>query len=170
MSKKAAAGETGKATVTVALKHPTGIVLEAFVKEKGQEPVLGGGFREVTVWRSSGKQYPLNGNRVPFGVMPSYPIVAGYALTHGIPKEVWEAWAEQHKDSPLLEQELIAAYDTADKAEDFAQDKDNAARRSGMEALSRKGDPRVDKKRQRDGTLVDGISVADEQPASPAPA
>lgn len=166
---KAEAAKTG-ATVTVALKHPTGIVLEAFRKEKGQEPVLGGGFRDTTVWRSTGQQYPLNGNRAPFGVVPSYKIIGGYALTEGIPKDVWECWKEQHHDSPLLEQGLIMAYDTPEKAEGFARDKDNASLRSGMEPLARKGDPRVDKKRTRDGQTVDAIGTADEQPAQPSAA
>ena len=153
--KQAATPETGTATVTVALKHPTGIVLEVFEKKILQVPDGVGRLRDETIFRSTGKQYALNGNRVPFGKMPNYKIIAGYALTDGIPKVVWETWLEQHQDSPLVENKLIMAYEKQDMAEDFAND--HQATRSGFEPLLIKGDPRVDKKKTRDGKFVDVI-------------
>lgn len=147
--------ESGTATVTVALKHPTGIVLEAFEKVPTYEPVLGGGMREAFAYRSTGKQYPVNGNRVPFGHIPSFKIIGGYALTSNIPKDVWEIWLEQHHDHPLVENDLITAYEREDMAEDYATE--NAGIRSGMEAMAQKGDPRVDKRRTRDGKFVDAV-------------
>lgn len=167
-SKQAMKAETGTDTVCVALKHPTGVVIEAFRQEKGQEPVLGGGFREVKVWRPTGKQYPVNGNRFPFGTVPSYKIENGYALTEGVPKDVWKAWLEQHQDHPCVEQRLIAAFDSEAQALAFARTKDNAVLRSGMEPLALKDDPRVDKKRTRSGEVVDAMSIADEQPKASA--
>ena len=160
------AREKNGETVTVALKHPTGIVMEAFREERSQEPVLGGGFREVKVWRSTGRQYPINGNRVPFGQIPDYKIVGGYALTEGVPKDVYDIWCEQHSDSPLVEHKLLMAFASSDRAEGFARE--HASTRSGMEPVAKSGDPRVDKKRTHDGKVVDGIVVADEQPAERA--
>jgi hypothetical protein len=157
---------TGTETVTVALKHPTGLVLECFREEAGSEPVLGGGMRKVAVWRSTGQQYVVHGTRVPAGATPNYPIVAGYALTHGVPKEVWETWLKQHKDSPVVLNHLIRAYASGEDAAAFA--KDHEATRSGLEPLLRRSDPRVDKKRNRDGKFVDAVVVADEQPSNQA--
>lgn len=160
---KKQASETGTArdVVTVALKHPTGIVIEAFEKVKTQEPVLGGGFRDSVAYRSTGQQYPLHGNRVPFGKMPNYEIIGGYALTPNIPKEIWEVWKEQHHDSDLIKNNLITAYEKLDMSQDFA--KEHETTRSGLEPLKHVGDPRVDKKRTREGKFVDAIVTADEQ-------
>lgn len=164
MAKSAASPETGTATVTVALKHPTGIILEVFREETSHENVMGGGTRSVKVFRATGKQYPLNGNRVPFGTTPNYTILGGWALTPGIPKEVWETWQSQHQDSPLVENGLIDAHENADYVQDFAKDTDNVRRKSGLEPLLQNGDPRVDKRRTREGKFVDAIEAADEQP------
>ena len=169
-TKKAAAASTGTATVTVALKHPTGIVLEVFEKKTLQVPDGVGRLRDETVFRSTGKQYALNGNRVPVvdGVVvaPNYQIIGGYALTPGIPKDVWDKWLEQHPDSDLVENGLITAYEALDMAQDFA--KENAKTRSGMEPLLRSGDPRVPKRRTREGKIVDSVGIADEQPTGVA--
>lgn len=163
MAKTAAPPETGTATVTVALKHPTGIILDVFREETAHEPVMGGGTRPVKVFRSTGKQYPLNGNRVPFGTTPNYMILGGWALTPGIPKDVWETWLSQHHDHALVENGLIDAHENADYVEDFAKDPDRVSLKSGLEPLLRKGDPRVDKRRTREGKFVDAIEAADEQ-------
>ena len=159
---KASKAETGTATVTVALKHPTGIIIEAFTQDVAHEPVMGGGTREVTVFRSTGKQYTINGNRAPFGVRPDFDIVAGYGLTHGVPKDVWERWLEQHHDSPLVQNNLICAHESVDHVKDEARD--GAKLKSGLEPMLQKGDPRAPKKMDRQRKFVDAIEVADEQP------
>jgi hypothetical protein len=156
-AKKVAAPETGTATVTIALKHPTGIIIEAFEKKTLQVPDGVGRLRDETVFRATGKQYPVNGNRVPFGQMPSYKIVGGYALTPGIPKDVWDAWLIQHHDHPLVENELISAFEAMDWAEDFSAEHQDS--KSGLEPLARRGDPRAPKSRTRDGKVVETFEM-----------
>lgn len=128
--KKEAVPATGTETVTVALKHPTGIVLEVFEKKTMQVPDGVGRLRDEVVFRSSGKRYPINGNRVPFGARPKFTILGGYALTEGVPKEVWDKWLEQHPDHPLVESGLISAHAKVDLAEGFATE--HEASRSGL--------------------------------------
>lgn len=157
MVKKASEAVTGTDTVTVALKHPTGILLEVFKPEETMEPVLGGGVRSATVHRSYGQRFALNGNRVPFGMRPTYNIIGGYALTPGVPRELWEKWQDQHKDSDLVVNGLITAWESPADAEDFARDPDNIELRHGAEPLRRKDDPRTPKNQTREGKFVDAI-------------
>lgn len=164
MAKEATAPATTGETVTVALKHPTGLVIQAYAKEVTHEPVTSGVSREVNVFRPAGTQCVLNGNRVPYGATPKFPIIGGYAMTAGVPKDVWDTWREQHADSPLVEQGLIFAHKSLDHAEGHA--KDGTKLVHGMEPLQREGDPRIEKKRTRAGKFVDAIVQADEQPAA----
>lgn len=163
-AKPASAPAKTGATVTVALKHPTGIFLEAFEPSRMQVPDGVGRLRDETIFRSTGKRFEVHGNRVPFGATPNFPIVAGFALTHGVPKDLWETWLKQHADSDLVQNRLISAFDDGDSAADYA--KDHEGTKSGMEAMLRVGDPRADKKKNRDGKFVDAIVQADEQPAA----
>lgn len=165
MSKATPRPETGTATVTVALKHPTGIVLEAFEKVITKVPAGGGVMREEESYRSTGKQYPLNGNRTPFGVIPSYKIVDGYAMTPGVPKDVWEVWVAQHADHPLVVNHLIEAHQDIDYLAAFARE--GRKLKSGLEPLQRSGDARAPRRRTRDGKFVEAMEKADEQGALP---
>jgi hypothetical protein len=161
--KKEAAPHNGTETVTVALKHPTGIVLEVFEKKSMAVPDGRGAMRDEPMFRSTGKQFPINGTRVPFGKAPKFPIVGGYALTQGVPKDVWDKWLEQHHDHPLVENELITAFPQLDMAQDFAEEHKDL--RSGMEPLLQKGDPRTPKTQNREGKFVDAIEHFDGQAA-----
>lgn len=151
-------------TVTVALKHPSGVILEIFEESEGHEPVMGGGTRKVKVFRTTGKQYPINGNRVPFGMIPNYPIIGGYALTAGVPREVWEIWSDQHKDSPLIENGLIMAHSSIDGATSEARNRIKLT--NGLEPMRVGGDPRDPKRKNREGKFVSAIEKADEQAAA----
>lgn len=162
--KSASAPATSGAVVTVALKHPTGVILEGFEKKSIQVPDGVGRIRDEVVFRSSGQRFEIHGNRVPFGKTPNFPIIGGYALTKGVPKDVWEIWLEQHKDSPLVENHLISAFESHDDAEAFATEHEE--NRSGMEAVLKVGDPRVDKRKGRDGKFHEAVVTADEQPAA----
>lgn len=156
--------ETGRETVTVGLKHPHGIVIQAYVEDMEDE-LIPGGTRPRKVWRATGTQYVINGNRVPAGVAPDFPIEGGYALTPGIPKEVWECWRDMNKKThPLLagDNPLIMAYDSPSFLKDAAKEAKNT--RSGLEPLLRNDDPRVAKRRDG-GKFVDSVSMHDQQPA-----
>jgi hypothetical protein len=73
-------------TVTVACKLPNGLQL----KLEGKPPV------------------ELLGNSVPFGVAPRD--IGGYALTHGVDAEFFEAWITKYKDYEPVKRGLVFAY------------------------------------------------------------
>jgi hypothetical protein len=137
------------ATVTVGLKHPNGIVLRVFLMEEVNEPVMGGGWRTVKQARAKeGIEIVLNGNAVPFGAQPKCEIVAGYALTRGVSKDVWDEWLKQNANSALVKNGLIMAWEKPDFARDAA--KERRATRSGLEPLSQADDPRAPKGVKKD--------------------
>lgn len=158
-SPRATRPATGTATVTVALKHPNGIVLEAFDPHETHEPVMGGGTRKVTIYKANGQRFVLNGNRTKFGEAPKCPIIGDYALTQGVPVDLWNRWLEQHKDSPLVMNNLIFAYEKADMSEDAAVE--GARLRSGMEPINASDDVRIPRRRDREsGKMVQAIEKA----------
>lgn len=118
--------------VTVACKVPNGILLRVFDMIPTPEPVLGGGSRMVEQARVRGEPIRLRGPSVPFGKSPRFQIAGGYALT-SIPRDFWEEWVKQNKDSDLLAQKLVFAATTSDDARDMADEMEEI--KSGMEAL-----------------------------------
>lgn len=110
--------------VTVASKLPGKLTLRLDKFAKVREPVLGGGWREIAMAEKV-QEVTLNGNAVRFGEMPSCTIVAGYALTPAVPAAFWEKWKEANKDSNLLTNNILFAYEKADtvkgKAKDFVE-------------------------------------------------
>ena len=160
-NEKQAGAASGTAVVTVALKHPTGIILQAYAEGTEVEPSPMGG-REVKRFRPKGQSFALHGTRVPFGRQPNFAIIGGYALTPNIPKAVWENWLEHNTDSPLVQNRLISAFERLDLAKDWA--KDNKDSRSGMEPLLRAKDgidPRNPKMKNRAGKFVNAIVEGD---------
>lgn len=162
---KADTPATGTATVTVALKHPTGVVIEAYEKSEEYEPVLGGGQRKIDVYHPTGVKFTINGNRVPFGEAPNFEMASGFALTPGVPKDLWENWRRINSDSALVRNGLIFAHESTASAK--AEAKNNAKTVSGLEPLAQKNDPRSPKRLNREGKFVEAVERADEQP-SPA--
>lgn len=152
-------------TVTVALKSPHGIILQLHDQVEVSVPVMGGGMRMETQFRPSadlGATFRLNGNAVPFGESPKHTIVGGFALTHGVPKDFWEAWLKQNPRLGIVTSNLIHAYDTVDAAAGEARDK--RAVRSGLEPLNmskNSGDPRIPKRKDMEsGKVVDAVETS----------
>jgi hypothetical protein len=85
--------------VTVACRLPNGIALHLV------EPIPGTDIVKRSEWA-----FWIKGTRVPFGKMPDYPIEHRYAFTRNVPREWWETWLEQNKDSALVRKRLITAY------------------------------------------------------------
>lgn len=155
--KKPATGQRSGDTVTVVLNHEHGIILDVLEEYEDHEPVMGGGTRTVKAFRRTGEQYRLNGYRTPVGTQPNYIVVGKYALTQGIPREVWEQWLSQHHDSPLVRNKLISAHAKLDKAQDEAKELNKAGFRSGLQAIRPDDDPRIEKRRTASGKLVPEI-------------
>jgi hypothetical protein len=117
-------------TCTVALKLPNGLTLRGFKPTTINELVMGGGSREVTVYVPTGEEYSLHGTAVPWGQVPTYPIVCGFALTSNIPREFMERWLSANKSSALVKNGLI--FINPDMASTEDQAKDHADLRSGL--------------------------------------
>lgn len=134
-------------TVTVACKLPHGLQLQLCEMTETRVPSLGGTTLPVKQAVKIGKVYTVNGNASPHGVAPRCRIVAGYALTDGIPKEFWDKWREQNEDAEYVTHKLIMAWPTNAGADDMA--KEHRRVRSGLEPLdgqNLKDDPRVPRK------------------------
>jgi hypothetical protein len=123
-------------TVTVACKIPMGLVLKLYDWKKVNEPVMGGGTREVktAVERYNEKQYIINGNSYAQNEAPAMQIANGFAMTYGIPTAFWEEWLSQNIDSPLVKNGLIFAH--SEQASLLAESREKANEKSGTERLS----------------------------------
>lgn len=129
--------------VTVACKLPNGLVLRVFNETKENEPVLGGGSREVKRFVPHEDSYKINGNAKPFGQDVDWQIVAGYGLTPNIPRDFFDKWEEQNASAPYVKNSLVFAYERTDDCVSAA--KDNKGNLSGLQPLTPDTDPRLPK-------------------------
>lgn len=128
--------------VAVACKLPNGIILRAFVPNQEQELVLGGGSRDVTVYRETEDRFVVGGTAARVGDPPPILVEGGYRITT-VPKPLWDAWYEANKNSDLVKNRLIYAAEKEEDARAFSLDNDGTL--SGLEAL----DPTAPGKRVR---------------------
>lgn len=137
---------TKAATLTVACKVPNGMILQLCKEMDHQEAILGGGMRTVKQWHPFGDKVKINGPAHPFGVMPNYRIVGGYALTEGVNEEFFNVWMKQHEHDASVVNHMIFAHSKTDYAVDWA--KDHKSTLSGLQPLvmsKNNLDPRVPK-------------------------
>lgn len=136
-------------TCIVGCKLPNGIILQLSEMQDSHENAPMGGARVVKIGRKVGEQFTAKGNRVPVGsdgqrMIPDYLILggvdAGYALTHGIPREFMERWMEQHKDSDLVKNKMVIIAN--DEASIRSIAKENEEVKSGLEPLDPANPPR----------------------------
>lgn len=153
---------TAARTVTVACNLPHGVVLRAFEAVKVNEPVLGGsGSREVTEYRERGERFIVHGTARPAALVPGQhyaEIANGYALTHGVPAELWEAWLKANKDSPMVANSCIFAVER-DAAGEAKRKGDKS---SGLEPINPAGDKRM----SRGSRNVTGITQGERDKAA----
>ncbi|HEY6030503.1 MAG TPA: hypothetical protein VIU44_08070 [Gaiellaceae bacterium] len=135
------AASTGE-TVTVACKFPPGILIRGFRKKTRTVQVLGGGQRDESFFEPDGREVMIYGNARPHGGEYRTRVVAGFALTQNVPKDLWDDWRAANKDLPAVKNGLIFAYGSTALAADAAKAPDNRKLRSGLEPLDPKGDPR----------------------------
>jgi hypothetical protein len=126
---------TGTATVTVACKLPHGFVLQLQKRVEATQPAMGGGLTQTTVWVPDPDVDPITiyGNAHPQNMAPIAPMANGFALTHGVPKDFWDAWVDQHKRLPAVKNGLIFAHENVSKSRDEAKEKANE--RTGLERI-----------------------------------
>jgi hypothetical protein len=126
------------ATVTVASKFPMDFILKLHDFQVKHEPVMGGGSREYKIAepRRGANTFVVQGNSFPQSKGAHQQIVAGFALTHGIPKAFWDEWVEQNKDADFIVNRMLFAH--AETASAIAQSKEMEAEKSGLERMDPK--------------------------------
>jgi len=136
--------------VVVACKIPNGIWLQ--LQKSEERPVeTRDGTKMLNFWVKGGKRYYINGPAYPVGQLPKgFPrpplIEGGYAITRGIPADVWEQWWEQNKLADYCvapdgaEHGMIFAYPDLDSVVDAAREQESLM--SGLEPLSTETDSR----------------------------
>jgi len=121
------------AKVCVACKLPAGLVIRGHDKRTEREAVMGGGTREYDVYRWNGEEAEIFGVAAPYGQAPKCLIVAGYALTHNVSKDLFDNWYAANKDGALVKNKLIFAYESADRAQACAKEHEKTI--SGFEPI-----------------------------------
>jgi len=126
---------TGGETVSVASKLPMPFTLQLHTKTIKHEPVMGGGSREVVeyVQRYGSPTFVVDGNSFPQNKGPHQQLAAGFAITHGIPKDFWEEWISQQGDSDIVRNGMIFGH--SETASTMAEAKEKEREKSGMERL-----------------------------------
>jgi hypothetical protein len=140
---------TGGATVTVACKLPHGIWLRIFRRKTTKESTPQG-FRDVDIMEELPQRVRVNGWAVAQNKAPPHPVVGGYALTPGIPKEFWETWLEQNRTSDIVQNKIIYAHVEESSVTSQAVDQEKV--RSGLERLDPDNLPKgIQRAPKRDG-------------------
>jgi hypothetical protein len=121
-------------TVTIACKLPNGFFMTIHKLEKYSVPVLGGGTRDESRAVPLNDPIRIKGPAAPQGVSPRAPVIGGYALTSGVPKDVADKWFEENKSSAMVKNRVVFVAKTDDAARGIA--KDQADLTSGMERLN----------------------------------
>lgn len=138
--------------VTVACKHPAGIILQLQQKVTRRQPLPGGGNVEIEEWEKIGPQVKLNGFAIPRGpdLNPDNipQISGGFALTHGVDAEFFRKWMDQNKDSDIVKNGLVFAAENPTYAADKAKERKKDVV-SGLEPLAQDKDYRAPAKVQK---------------------
>jgi hypothetical protein len=114
----------GGDTCTVALKLPWGLKLQLFEMTEVQE-ITATGFKSVRMARKVGEPYELRGyGHIHHGEREKLPVVAGYALNHGVPRVLFETWLKLNEKSDLVRNKLIFGYPEVASVEAFCRDHD----------------------------------------------
>jgi hypothetical protein len=121
-------------TVVIACKLPAGIYMQGYVMQTTQEPILGGGFRDVPIAVPKGPRVKIKGNAAPQGSVPDGLVQGGYVLTHDVPAETAKAWFEANKDADMVRNKLVFYAEKVESA--TSQAKNNHAVLSGLERLN----------------------------------
>lgn len=161
----------GQRTVTVASKLPMSLDLQLCEEREAR---VTGQFGSITEkhFVKVGRVYTIRGTSYPVGQAPKgFPRrpdmsngdeESGYALTFGVPADFMEAWIEQNKDTPLVQNEIIKVHASRDDLEDECAEltKENVLG-CGLGPVNADGDPRAPRPLMKD---VGAIETADVGP------
>jgi hypothetical protein len=140
VARKTTPPATGTDTVSVACKLPGGLILRRFewVDTVEASPT---GPKSVRISRPvAGSEFHIKGNAELNSMAPnlmdrfgSTAFPGGFAITDGVPADLWEAWHDLMRDSAMIREGLVFALPHA--AEAAAEAKTRASLRSGLEAI-----------------------------------
>jgi hypothetical protein len=147
--------------VTVACKLPHGLLLRNFRMVEVHETVPGG-FATVKRAEQIGATIKINGTAFPFGQIPRYQIVGGYALTPNVDADMFAKWLTDNADSDIVKNNLIGAFQNNALARDWA--KEHRALKNGLEPLNVLNGAQDDRLRSSRFKMVQ----ADEMSKAPA--
>lgn len=134
-------GGDSQGEVTVALKMPAGLILSTFIMREINEatPV---GFRQVQKAFPSGRQQVrLNGYATPVGMSPKCEVINGFAITKGVPADIWEQWLKDNIDSIMVERGIIYGDPDMDNVKRHCLEHDKLE--NGLQPINPKGDIRM---------------------------
>lgn len=143
-------------TVTVALRYPHGIVLQLYTMEDVQVPAPLGFIIQKQA-RKKGEPFTLNGYAAEAGKSPNCIVAGGYALTPGVPRDLYEQWLKDNADHDIVRNKLIFAFPTLDRARDAGEER--AGVLCGLEPLNPvlREDARVPEARSRMMRIEPGV-------------
>lgn len=121
------------AKVTVACKLPQGLVLRGFSPTIERESVMGGGSREMTIHRPDGRRVVIHGTAHFPNQRPECSIVAGYALTKNVDKDLWDMWYAANKSAPYVVNRSVFAFEKQDSV--YAEARNSEKIPSGFEGI-----------------------------------
>lgn len=136
--------ETTGETVTVACKLPGGLILRMFEEFEYQEPSQTG-MRDVKGYKpKQDKQWTIRGtyvasagqayNQANNAVAELLP--GGYALTYGVPKEIWDNWYHYNRNTQMVKNKVVWAMPSLPAATERARTEDMRKVKSGLEPLN----------------------------------
>lgn len=128
-------------SISVACKMPNGLKLRVFKPIQEFDDVVGGGKRPATIWKPYGDAVEIKGNAVPREQEKYFPTEYGFAITSNIDKDFWDVWLEQNKESDIVKNKIIFAFEK--KADIQVESKKLESVRSGFEPLNKDKDHRV---------------------------
>jgi hypothetical protein len=115
--------KTSGRTYFVACRHLGGLIIQSYAPMKEMEPVIGGGQREVTRYRTTGAQFKLNGPLRALKEMNPHAIgMTGYAMTEGVPADLWEEWMRHNAESALVKNHMVFGHERRDAVEGWARE------------------------------------------------
>ena len=140
---KQTAPASGTDTVSVACKVPGGWMLQLH-EQRAYSEVTPMGHREYKQWypieednQGRPAQFRLNGPAHPQDQGPRCRVILGFAITKGVPRDLWERWLEQNKTLPAVRKGMIHEFIDRGSIEEFKGE------RTGLERINPKNPPRL---------------------------
>ena len=126
-------------TVTVACKFPNGYVLCAFDPVEDIENTPNGTRSVKRFRRRPGSDFKLNGVSHRQNMMPKSEIMNSFAITTGVPKDIWDNWYSYFKDTDAVRNGMIFAHGKVESVR--AETSEKQKEKSGLERLDPNAKP-----------------------------